>query len=388
MSSTEKSFDLRRWQVSALDAWLSNGRRGIASVVTGGGKTVFALACLQRSNCGTALVLVPTIALAEQWWEECSSFLDISRTDIKILASDEQIATGTVNIAVLNTASNLEPKADIEGLMLIVDECHKAATPSYRRALNFRGDATLGLSATPDRQYDDGLFSILVPKLGPVIYSYNYREAMRDEVIVPIVLRNVIFDLEENIAEEYRKLTISIARSIEKNGIEAEQTIALLLKRARVVNSSHRRVEIALRIISSHREEKIIVFHEDIESAEVINTVLKENGVSSGIYHSRMNLKERAEVLRQYRSGALRVLVTCRALDEGFNVPDTEIAVIAAGTATKRQRIQRLGRVLRPVPGKYKALIYTLAATKGEIERLRMEERDMNDFAEISWSRA
>ena len=82
------------------------------------------------------------------------------------------------------------------------------------------------------------------------------------------------------------------------------------------------------------------------------------------------------------------MLITCRALDEGFNVPETEIGIIAASTATRRQRIQRLGRVLRPVTGKATAVIYTLVATEPEIKRLREEEKELEGVAEVTWGRA
>jgi superfamily II DNA or RNA helicase len=82
------------------------------------------------------------------------------------------------------------------------------------------------------------------------------------------------------------------------------------------------------------------------------------------------------------------VLVTCRALDEGFNVPETEIGIIAASTATRRQRIQRLGRVVRPAKGKHRATIYTLVATAPEIARLKQEEQDLEGVADVKWIRA
>ena len=80
--------------------------------------------------------------------------------------------------------------------------------------------------------------------------------------------------------------------------------------------------------------------------------------------------------------------MTCRALDEGFNVPETELGIIAASTATRRQRIQRLGRVVRPSKGKAGATIYTLVATGPEIDRLNEEEERLEGVASVSWSRA
>jgi len=170
--------------------------------------------------------------------------------------------------------------------------------------------------------------------------------------------------------------------------MEDEKTVSLLLRRTRILNLSLNRVRLSLRIIARHKGQRTIVFHEDIEACNVIQQVLKDANVRSGLYHSKMRLRERAEVLSAYRHGDIDVLVTCRALDEGFNVPETEVGIIAASTATRRQRIQRLGRVLRPVPGKESAVIYTLVATNPEIQRLKDEEQELEGVAEVTWGRA
>ncbi len=84
----------------------------------------------------------------------------------------------------------------------------------------------------------------------------------------------------------------------------------------------------------------------------------------------------------------MHAYVTCRALDEGFNVPEAQLGIIAASTATRRQRIQRLGRVLRPSKEKERAVVYTLVATGPEIVRLKDEEAELEGVANVSWSRA
>ena len=205
---------------------------------------------------------------------------------------------------------------------------------------------------------------------------------------MPFELRNVVFELEEETQADYDKLTQSIARCISKEGPESEKAVALMLKRARVLNLSLNRVKLALKLVAKHAGSQILVFHEDIDACEVIHQVLRGNGVPSGVYHSRMPLRERAVVLLRYRRSEIRVLVTCRALDEGFNVPETEVGIIAASTATRRQRIQRLGRILRPAEGKSTAVIYSLVASGPEISRLKAEEADLEGVAEVSWSRA
>ena len=130
------------------------------------------------------------------------------------------------------------------------------------------------------------------------------------------------------------------------------------------------------------------MFHENVEACSVIQEVLSAANVRSGLYHSGLPAGERTATLARFRKGSLDVLVTCRALDEGFNVPETEIGIIAASTATRRQRIQRLGRVLRPSKGKSRAAVYTLVATGPEIERLKSEESDLDGVADVTWSRA
>lgn len=79
------------------------------------------------------------------------------------------------------------------------------------------------------------------------------------------------------------------------------------------------------------------------------------------------------------------VLVSCRALDEGTNVPETVVAVIASSTSSQRQRIQRLGRVLRPSDGKTVASVYTLYTTDTEEKRLREEEALLEGVATVQW---
>lgn len=380
---------LRSWQTEALAKWRAAGHRGIVEVVTGGGKTVFALACIQDYQPDTALIIVPTVALLDQWWEETAAFFRISLDEVNVITGRGRMKKGTINLAVLNTASKIGENDNWGNPhFLVVDECHKAASAKFRTALTGPKTATLGLSATPERAYDEGLADVLVPALGPVIYQYTYRDALRDHVIVPFVLKNIVFELEEDRQKEYDDLTRAIGRSINNRGAEDERTISLLLKRARVLNLSHNRIRLALRIISRHRGKRIIVFHEDIEACNVIQAVLQDAGIKSGVYHSKLKLRERAETLSAYRQGILEVLITCRALDEGFNVPETEIGIIAASTATRRQRIQRLGRVLRPVATKESALVYSLVASGPEISRLKEEEAELEGVALVEWGRA
>lgn len=383
---------LRLWQEQALTAWREHRDRGIVSVVTGGGKTFFAMNCIdsfqRRTAAATTLVTVPTTALLDQWLEELVTFFDMPVGFVNVLSGKRSLKRGRVNIAVINTAAKIPSGDNTPAVFLIVDECHKAASPVFRSVLELPTRASLGLSATPERPYDDWFNQFLVPSLGPIIYSYTYKDALRDKVIVPFQLRNILFDFTEGEQNQYDRLTRHIQRAVSKEGPESDAAIRLLLKRARFVNSSPTRVRIALKLIARHRHQKILVFHEDISAAEFLFETLTENSVSASIYHSKLSLTKRVEALHSYREGKSTVLISCRALDEGFNVPESEIAIIAAATATYRQRIQRLGRVLRPAPAKETAIVYSIVASNPEIRRLAAEAEDLAEVASVEWSRA
>jgi superfamily II DNA or RNA helicase len=383
---------MRRWQEEAMQAWFASGKRGIVSVVTGGGKTFFALKCInefqRRVAAATVLITVPTEALLDQWFEELISFFDMPPRFLNLVSRSRPIKRGRMNIGVINTVAKLCALDNNPEVFLVVDECHKSASPVLRGVFNIPKLASLGLSATPERPHDDWFQEVLVPNLGPVIYNYSYKEAMRDSVIVPFDLQNILFEFTDDEQKEYDRLTRNVRIVISKYGVESERAVQLLLKRARFVNSSPTRIRIAIKLVARHRARKILVFHEDINACDVLFEVLRDNSIPVGIYHSKMPLTRRVHTLQEYRAGKINVLVSCRALDEGFNVPETEIGIIAASTATYRQRVQRLGRVLRPATDKTRAIIYSIVASAPEIRRLAAEAEDLKEIAKVVWSRA
>ncbi|MPM80868.1 hypothetical protein SDC9_127919 [bioreactor metagenome] len=78
-------------------------------------------------------------------------------------------------------------------------------------------------------------------------------------------------------------------------------------------------------------------------------------------YHSEMGDVERTIALENYRSGEARILVSCKALDEGLDIPSADVGIILSSTSEQRQRVQRMGRVLRRQEGKHKASLFYLS---------------------------
>jgi superfamily II DNA or RNA helicase len=83
--------------------------------------------------------------------------------------------------------------------------------------------------------------------------------------------------------------------------------------------------------------------------------------------------QEREEALAAFRAGQLTALVSAQVLNEGIDVPDAEVAVIVGGVRGAREHVQRVGRLLRPSPGKH-AFVYELVIT-GTHELRKSTER-------------
>ena len=60
----------------------------------------------------------------------------------------------------------------------------------------------------------------------------------------------------------------------------------------------------------------------------------------------------------EFRTNQVRILVSCRCLDEGIDVPEANIAIVLSSSSVSRQRIQRLGRVIRRSDHKDAACLY------------------------------
>ena len=293
---------------------------------------------------------------------------------------------------VINTARTYASKLseDYE-TMLIVDECHRAASQANALALKGNHRATLGLSATPEREYDDLFETTLVPALGPVIFHYDYVQALQDKVIVPFDLINVSTDMTLEEQQEYGDATRDIAltsRRVETGEVSRDALVRKLQRRARIAASSIQRIPVTIRLAEEHRDNRLIIFHESIDAAESIWKILSARRFNATLYHSQIGAELRRDNLRLYRRGVFNTLVTCRALDEGVNVPETDVAIVASSTRSVRQRIQRLGRVLRPAPGKPNARIYTIYTSKPEEDRLVEEALTLEDTSEVTWMRS
>jgi len=376
------------WQLEALEAWEKAGRKGIVEAVTGSGKTMVGiLAMFAALEEGAKVhIVVPTIDLQRQWFARIHgvvpSQITVGRSGGGHHSSLELV---DVLISVVNSArgNSWQGEDDCAGL-IIADECHRFGAKLNFSALGHGFMQRLGLSATYHRD-DLGDTKFLLPYFERVCYSLNYDRAHLDGVIAGFGVVFIGVDLSGWESSEYEYLSDEIVmllnafRSMIRVEIPDYPSLITALLDSVAGKYSHRdeRIEqVAKLILVKMRERRrllesasgkidtlvalgpeilasrgTVVFTQSIEVAISAESALNGAGIHSRAIHSRTDKDVRKYHIRKFGEGDLRAIIAPRILDEGIDFPDADFAVVMASSSTRRQMIQRMGRILRPKDG-------------------------------------
>jgi superfamily II DNA or RNA helicase len=362
-------------------------------VYTGGGKTVVALACAEAAarvaGPGFRLVVVvPTIALADQWVAVLGALTNTEPHEIYRLqgsrTTTRPMSAYRVVVAVVNSAARaVATFGDGAQTMLVVDEAHRAGSPSFRAALAIPARFRLGLSATPERDDLDAAGEpiafadqAVAQALGDVVFRFGLAEAKAAGLLPSFTIEHHGLTLEPEERAEYerqsrqidgladrlrsRGITRARARTMQGSGGEsgavARAYVGAVSMRKDLLYRASQRAPIALRLIRAALrvpENKILVFNERIAEAEkLFRETAATIGDAVALEHSQLSIAERRRVLEAFRTGDVRVLISAKSLIEGIDVPDATVGISVASTGSVRQRIQSIGRVLRNAEGK------------------------------------
>jgi superfamily II DNA or RNA helicase len=371
----------RDWQKRALNSWISQDYKGVVDVVTGAGKTVYACLCDAHLRSlrliDQTIILVPSEPLLNQWAAGLQSILDVEQKQISLGGGGNKIHFDKQYLLLISKSGNqLATLPAKHNRLLVVDEVHHIASPSLRHLVNIQADFKLGLSATPDRSYDQWMTEYVYPALGNKCFTYSLQDGLRDEILVPfrLTLVQVMPSAEE--ASALQRSTVAIASAMQAN--DPTRLKQLLIRHARISNSVSVRTLIVPQLVKHLGLQRGIIFAGDIAQTESIARSLRDHGILAASYHSQLDRQDRQLRIRLYYLGQVNVLVTCAALDEGFDVPSTEFALMVASTASERRRIQRMGRALRPAKSKTAAQIICLFVTNAEQKALQADAERLN----------
>jgi superfamily II DNA or RNA helicase len=357
----EMSGETRPYQEQAYLRWSEAGYRGVVVMPTGSGKTYVALRAIQELAENT-VVFVPTIDLMTQWHDNIREVLGLGEGQVSRWGGGlRELGDITVMTYESGTIHSTEI-ADRFGLM-IFDEVHHLPAESYRTIAELNTAAKrLGLTATPERV--DRLETDLDYLVGKVVYSISKEELERKSYVASYRQERILVDLTPEEREEYEELwsryRTNLRRVFAKTRGRRGNPIRMLVRRlafdenARVALESWRRARrIALeadskvdqveRLLKRYRDRKILIFSEFIS---IVNRIARKFGMPK--ITSQTRVSERKKILEMYREGKITKLVSGKVLDEGVDVPDASVGIIVSGSSTKRQYIQRLGRILRP----------------------------------------
>ena len=436
LPSSSGGMERWSWQKEALGKWRAAGCKGIIEAVTGSGKTFLAIEGwrqqLDRHLLTYTLVVVPSITLQQQWHERITQRFPGVRVGLIGNNHQDSFAHGKICIAVVNSVVGVGRRASEARLhslfahcrrhrenraFLIADECHHYIHAEVFRRVRteVRFDAILALSATVGEQY-------AVEGLGPIVYTYTFADAIRRGDLPPLTLLNVSCRLHSDERHAYDQYTEKISEQMDqvkelfaeelgedefnedffrklkqidqaagpKGQPDIRRLLHLLFKRASLLYQARDKQSAARELIKellSSGRRKLIIFFERIASAEEgaesleieaaanIRHDVARPAIWTGILHSGLSELERERALAEFRATPHGILFACRMLDEGFDVPDVDAAVLVASTKSKRQRIQRVGRVLRRGDGAKQPVVATLFCDQTTDQQVVAEDK-------------
>jgi len=447
----------RSYQKEAFNKWKVS-QKGLFAMATGTGKTLTSLNCLleiyNKFKYYQALILVPTITLVEQWEDECKRFnfshiIKVSSKnngwrseidDIKLKESLAQSDDLPPSFIIIATYASFSRESSFKQLMslskktqrqmlLIADEAHNIGAPNVISKLDrMRILRRIGLSATPERQFDDKGNNAIMQFFG-CDGKYTFEYSMKDAIDNGFLCRYKYFPhvvrLNEDEMAEYKKISLQLAKfyNVDEDTFSGADDILmrLLLKRKRIIHKAQNKEEVFRQIIKQRFEEcgnlkytlvyvpegvqldstvQYATTDNPIDDADVdklidkYTQIIQEISPTTTVRKFVSGIRDRDEVLRKFSTGETEVLTSMKCLDEGVDVPRSELAIFCASTGNPRQFIQRRGRILRKHPDKHIAIIHDLVVApefdsteenynmernllKGELQRVK-------DFAGLS----
>jgi DNA excision repair protein ERCC-3 len=331
--------ELRPYQRDWVNRFVDR-KAGVLVGPPGSGKTIAALGVLAAVG-GETLVLVPGRELARQWRTEILAHTTLTEDRVgEYHGGTKQIRPVTVatyHVAGMDRHRRLFD--DREWGLIVFDEAHHVPSPVHRQAADLQSRHRLGLSASPIREDDKEteIFTLVGPPIGTDW--------------------DALFD-----AGHVAEPTVEL-RLLPWSDDEAQNAWASAEghERRQLSATNPEKVAETERLLATHADEQSLVFVDYIAQGEALAETLDIPFLSGETPHY-----ERERLLGAFRDGRLDALVVSRVGDEGIDLPNAEVAVVASGLGgSRRQGAQRAGRTMRPGG---EALVYVLATQGTEEE--------------------
>ncbi|WP_449405110.1 DEAD/DEAH box helicase [Halorussus amylolyticus] len=340
------NLDLRPYQADWV-AEFAEKQSGVLVGPPGSGKTVAGMGVLEAVG-GETLILVPSRELATQWHEELLTHTTLTPEQIgEYHGGTKEIRP--VTIATYQTAGMDRHRQLFDSRewgLIIYDECQHIPSNVFRRSADLQSKHRLGLSATPVREDDreEDIFTLIGPPIGTdwdALFDAGYVQEPE------VQIRYVAWD-DDTYRNEYGTA----------HGHERRQVAA----------SNPAKIDEIRHLLAEHPQSKALIFVEYLDQGDRIAAELGVPFISGEMRHV-----ERERLLREFKANERDTLVVSRVGDEGIDLPDAELAIVASGLGgSRRQGAQRAGRTMRPTGNARMYVLATRGTTEEDFARQRM----------------
>ena len=371
-------------QAEALEAWRTQGRRGVVVLPTGSGKSYIALMAIAEVG-RSALVVAPTIDLMNQWYDLLT---DAFGREVGILGGGyheiDDLTVTTYDSAYMH----MDRYGNRFGV-LVFDEIHHLPGETYSHGAEMAiAPYRLGLTATLERP--DGRHLLLRGLVGPTVYEKGIRE-LSGEYLAEYRTERVEVDMVAEERAEYEAARTEFTDFLESKNLKLgtvngwQKFVQISARssagrRAMLAYRRYRKVALGtaakLRVLEDllkrHPRDRMLIFTNDNET---VYTISREFLIPAITHQTRT--RERREILQAFNRGDFLAVITSRVLNEGVNVPEANVAIVLSGTGSIREHVQRLGRILRRREGK-RAILYEVIS-KNTVEDTISRRRRRHD---------
>lgn len=363
----EPAQNMWKHQDEAIAQFMAE-RRGILNMATGTGKTQTSLKIIRKlfSEGAIKTIIISTEGndLLSQWSAQISKLvleqpgkLRLYRhfgtapayRDIQNFLLDKKNAILLTSNENLNKALRNLSSQEMRETLLIHDEVHRVGSPSNRNSLKGLSDDiswVLGLSATPEREYDQEGNKFIDEYIGPIIFEYGLESAIKDGILCPFNY----FPIEYQSTQEDRNGVSAVyaqkaARAAEGNPMSDDQ---LAIAISKVYKLSKAKLPLFDDFIKKNQQflKRSIIFVEEMKYGEEVLEIIHQYRPDFHTYYTG----DEVETLRRFAIGELECLVTCHKVSEGIDIKSLENVILFASAKAKLETIQRIGRCLRTDP--------------------------------------
>lgn len=426
-TSETEQIKLREYQLEALNAFFENDCKGIFEMATGTGKTFTALGVLEellkKETKLITIISCPFLHLTNQWEKSIEKMelnipiLYASSANVKwkdeIIEKILDNRLGKIKqFIVITTHDTLSSNKFIEimndaksPIFLISDEVHGMGSTNRIEGLLPNYKFRLGLSATPERYFDELGTQELLEYFNKTVYVFDLAKAINEinpdtgeSYLVPYNYYPLFVELTLDEMDEYIDFNATIAILYSKKNRSKREQLILeqkLRERQAILKNAINKYSLFTDLMLNLNEENLdhTLVYVSPQQIEKVQGIIRESG--NIIQHKFTSnedaikkqkeyngLTEREFLLKNFGEGLYQILVAIKCLDEGVDVPSTKNAILMCSSGNPKEYVQRRGRVLRRHPGKKYASVYDITALPNfngrcsqEVERKMIESQ-------------